>query len=271
MRGFVKMWGAITMETPRSRDPNQERTVIIQNEALKQWEGGFTAIPNRILENPDLSLGARMVYAMLLKYAWQKDFCFPAQERLADDLGIGTRSVRTYLNELREAKLIKWRQQGLNRPNVYFILELPRVRPESRGNPGPANFAAPDRQNFAGQDRQETTYKEHSSKYTHNNVNVGENRIKAVDNSLSDEEIKEDDLVDQLMEQLGDTNPKSRKAYRLIIRTLGTAMVWRLLGNVKEAARDGLIHQSKAAYFMGHARNTAREQGVPLEFRSARS
>jgi hypothetical protein len=36
-----------------------------------------------------------MAYAMLLKFAWQKDFCFPAQERIATDLGIGIRSVRT--------------------------------------------------------------------------------------------------------------------------------------------------------------------------------
>ena len=79
-----------------------QRTVILKDENLKQFEGGFTAIPNRVLENNGLTLGARMTYAMLLKYAWQRDFCFPAQERIAADLGVTGRSVRTFLNELKE-------------------------------------------------------------------------------------------------------------------------------------------------------------------------
>lgn len=28
---------------------------------------------------------------MLLKYAWQDDFCFPGQERLAEDMGVTDR------------------------------------------------------------------------------------------------------------------------------------------------------------------------------------
>jgi len=91
------------------------RTVVLKDASLRQFEGGFTSIPNRILENNDLSLGARMTYAMLLKYAWQKDFCFPAQQQLAQDLGITDRSVRTFLGELRDRALIDWKQQGLNR------------------------------------------------------------------------------------------------------------------------------------------------------------
>ncbi len=36
--------------------------------------------------------GAKLCYAMLLSYAWQKDSCFPGQEALAKDLGISKRS-----------------------------------------------------------------------------------------------------------------------------------------------------------------------------------
>lgn len=32
---------------------------------------GFTQVPNFILTNPKLSVGAKLAYAMLLKYAWQ--------------------------------------------------------------------------------------------------------------------------------------------------------------------------------------------------------
>ena len=33
---------------------------------------GFTQVPNFILENPELSLGARITYSMFLRYAWHK-------------------------------------------------------------------------------------------------------------------------------------------------------------------------------------------------------
>jgi len=63
-------------------------------------ERGFTQVPNLILQNPDLSIGAKATYAVMLSYAWQKDHCFPGQTTLAKDLGSGERSVRRYLKEL---------------------------------------------------------------------------------------------------------------------------------------------------------------------------
>src|SRR4051794_6280089 len=108
-------------ETPQ----RSEKTVILQDESLKQFQGGFTAVPNRILQNNKLSLGARMTYAMLLKYAWQDDFCFPAQESIAKDLGVTDRSVRTFLNELQDSGLITWKRKGFNKPNIYYLLKLP--------------------------------------------------------------------------------------------------------------------------------------------------
>ena len=72
-----------------------------------------------------MHLTPRMTYGMLLSYAWQKDFCHPAQERLAADLGVSDRSVRTFLAELRDNRLVTWKQQGLNKPNIYYLLKLP--------------------------------------------------------------------------------------------------------------------------------------------------
>lgn len=150
--------------------PNNERTVVIKDHSLRQFDGGFTSIPNRILENNVLSLGARMTYAMLLKYAWQKDFCFPAQQQLANDLGITDRSVRTFLAELREHELISWKQLGLNRPNIYYILKLP-ARTSTPSHSGPENISGPDRKQIAGQDRKQASDKEHSPSNTHKVVN----------------------------------------------------------------------------------------------------
>lgn len=82
---------------------------------------GFTQVPNIILQNPDLSIGAKITYAMMLKYAWSKDFCFPGQETLAKDLGAGERSVRRYIKELEDSGFITVKQRGLGKVNVYAL------------------------------------------------------------------------------------------------------------------------------------------------------
>lgn len=80
---------------------------------------GFTMVPNFILTNKDLSVGAKLTYAMLLKYAWTDSAVYPGQQTLAVDMGAGERSVRTYLKELEEAKLLEVEQRGLGKTNLY--------------------------------------------------------------------------------------------------------------------------------------------------------
>src|SRR5436853_5926748 len=82
---------------------------------------GFTQVPNHVLISATLSPGAKLTYAMLLKYAWQNDYCFPGQERLAKDMGVTDRSVRTYLHELERERFIGIKQRGLGRPNLYEL------------------------------------------------------------------------------------------------------------------------------------------------------
>jgi len=82
---------------------------------------GFTQVPNFILTNKDLSVGAKIVYAMLLRYAWQNDYSFPGQAKLAQDIGSAERSVRTYLNELEGAKCLEVVQRGLGKTNFYRL------------------------------------------------------------------------------------------------------------------------------------------------------
>ena len=82
---------------------------------------GFTQVPNFMLTNKDLSVGAKLAYAMLLKYAWSDDACFPGQHKLAQDMGAGERSVRTYLKELEDADFLEVTQRGLGRTNLYRL------------------------------------------------------------------------------------------------------------------------------------------------------
>ncbi len=63
----------------------------------------------------------RSPYATLLSYAWHNDYCFPGQERLAEDMGVSDRSVRTYLKELEEAHLLTVQQRGQGKPNLYQL------------------------------------------------------------------------------------------------------------------------------------------------------
>ena len=89
--------------------------------ADKATQFGFTQVPNFILTEPNLSVGAKLTYAMLLRYAWQNDYCFPGQERLAIDIGAGKRTVIRFMAELEKAGYIAVTRRGLGQTNLYQL------------------------------------------------------------------------------------------------------------------------------------------------------
>ena len=82
---------------------------------------GFTMVPNFLLTNKKLTVGAKLAYAMLLKYAWSDEACYPGQQKLAEDMGSGERSIRTYLKELEDEGLLEVTQRGLGKTNLYRL------------------------------------------------------------------------------------------------------------------------------------------------------
>lgn len=89
----------------------------------------YTKVPNEIFDKNQLSRAARFLYCDLLRYCGQDDHCFPTQNRLATDLNISIRQLRTVLKELTEAGIVCKRRTGFNRPNTYTVskdLELNR-------------------------------------------------------------------------------------------------------------------------------------------------
>ena len=105
---------------------------------------GFTQVPNFILTKKEMSVGAKLAYAMLLKYAWGDDACFPGQLKLAEDMGAGERSVRTYLKELESADILEIKQRGLGKTNLYRLhLTINKATGRRRR---PANSAGQERQ-----------------------------------------------------------------------------------------------------------------------------
>jgi hypothetical protein len=82
---------------------------------------GFTQIPNFILRDPNVSIGAKTVYSLLLSYAWHNDLCFPGQDRLAKDVGMGIASVNRFIKELEGCSLIEIARRGQGRTNFYTV------------------------------------------------------------------------------------------------------------------------------------------------------
>ena len=83
--------------------------------------GGFTQIPNFILKDPSLSVGAKVAYAMFLSYAWHNESCFPGQQKLAADMGMSRVRVTQLIGELQRAGLVTIQRRGLGKTNIYTI------------------------------------------------------------------------------------------------------------------------------------------------------
>lgn len=96
------------------------KTIVLQGADLLSSKG-FTQVPNHILENEKLSPGAKLTYTMLLKYAWQNDFCFPGQDRLAKDMGTSRQTANKNIKELEKNKWITIKRQGQGKPNIYTL------------------------------------------------------------------------------------------------------------------------------------------------------
>jgi hypothetical protein len=97
-----------------------EKTIILKGADVLSSHG-FTQVPNHVLESTKVSPGAKLAYTMLLKYAWQNDFCYPGQERLAKDMGSGVRSVVRYIQELEKNDFVKIKRRGQGKSNLYEL------------------------------------------------------------------------------------------------------------------------------------------------------
>ena len=98
----------------------KERNLIVKGADIAT-QRGWTGVPNFILESKEISTGAKLTYAMLLKYAREQDECFPGQDTLAEDIGTSRQSVNAYIRELRTVGLVSVQRRGQGRPNIYTI------------------------------------------------------------------------------------------------------------------------------------------------------
>ena len=92
---------------------------------------GWTLVPNLILKRASVSAGAKLVYALLLSYAWHNDCCFPGQRRLAEDCGRTQGWVSQQMRELRAKGFLSIERRGQGKTNVYTLKY--RVQTRRRG------------------------------------------------------------------------------------------------------------------------------------------
>lgn len=134
-------------------------TIEILDKTLKH---GFCQIPRSVLRTSNLSMQAKVVYALLLDYAWQKEKCFPGQDRLAKDLGVHRNTVQKFLKELKESGLISWCRRGLKKTNIYYILPLSKALDKTSDAQGCVH---PEAQKRVQPDAQGTVHKVEEDKY----------------------------------------------------------------------------------------------------------
>lgn len=83
--------------------------------------GGFTQVPNFILRDGRLSLGAKVAYSMFLHFDWYNEGCFPGQDTLAEHMGMSVSRVNEYIKELEAAGLVEITRRGQGKTNLYRV------------------------------------------------------------------------------------------------------------------------------------------------------
>lgn len=69
--------------------------------------GRFGIVPYNVISDPNLSVQAKCLYALLCCYANKERKCFPKKTTLADELNVSFDTIKRYLRELKANNYIK--------------------------------------------------------------------------------------------------------------------------------------------------------------------
>jgi len=109
------------VNAPLHAPASDRRPTVTQPEKQDDVPRGFVQLPCTILFNADLSPGARITYAVLLSYSWDKGECFPGQRRLCKELGVSLPTLLGYLRQLEGAALIRRIVRGRGKTTLYLL------------------------------------------------------------------------------------------------------------------------------------------------------
>jgi len=105
----------------------KEKNIILKGADTFTKEG-FIQVPVSVLKNEKISDTAKLVYSMMLYYAWHKDYCFPGQERLGKDINKDIRTIGRAIKDLRENNFLDVKRRGLNKTNIYTLYVKPKKK-----------------------------------------------------------------------------------------------------------------------------------------------
>ena len=99
----------------------QERQNIVLQGFDPISAGGFTQVPNFLLNDPKISANAKVVYAKLLSYAWNNDRVFPGQDTMAKDVGMSQPTIARAVKELEGNEWLEIERRGQGKTNIYIL------------------------------------------------------------------------------------------------------------------------------------------------------
>ncbi len=104
----------------------EDNTLLFDSPDLRH---GFVQLPNQVLKDNRLSSTDKIVYALLLSYAWQSRRCFPGRSTLASDVGCNLITITRSITHLEIYKLIRVERRGQGKVNIYHIRILSDAYP----------------------------------------------------------------------------------------------------------------------------------------------
>jgi len=75
----------------------------------------------KILSNPKIPSGAKLVLYNLIERLGGKRYCWPSQKRIAQDIGLSERQIRYHLAKLKKMGIIYWKKGTFNLEKGYPI------------------------------------------------------------------------------------------------------------------------------------------------------
>ncbi len=209
----------------------------------------------------------------------KRDWCYPEQKTLADDIGV---SVDTIQRELKKpvARYFVRREaryrfdDDLKRPvrtadtyfvsmddpmtpeDLQFVAETAKKRLESNdsdGKPQNAAYREEPVDNLSG--KPQSAVHNTAAESQSGSITPKKDLItlsKDIRRPLSGEE---ESIVQEILSVCRDDH--SRRFYESVARTLPTHRIWSALSEVKDAAATGRLKKSKGAYFTSLVRQTS--------------
>jgi len=223
----------------------------------------------------------------------RRDWCYPSQRTLANELGVERKAIIRYLQRLQVFDFIRRKHRNrwseahgrpVHTTNAYRIKMWDPVVPEDQGQAlvreaqgivrkvaqqGESSVNLPEYQNGTHR-RPVENQPPGSQKGTQVAVPKRDNRKKYLEGVLKtvnvathtkERLLRTADLAQQMLDELGDRH--SMGFYRKVAQTIPEPLIYRALSETKEARHTGQL-ENPGAYFTARIKHLAHEQGLFL-------